>query len=1543
MRRYSGLIVALTLLSLSSALAPAVSQGPLFAVESVSFRSSTGGSVYPGSSGARLVIGVRYLGPEVARSVHGCLDVPPGFLAQYRCVGARDLNGSYATSAHYGDVVYFTYVIDVDRAVAPVEYGLRLNVSARVGGLLMSEALELVVGVSPYPELQLELTDAYWSPEAYPGASGTTLYLVFRVGSIRVDSPSFIIELPEGFYPRTIRRTLGGIGSYTTFTVVASGISVSKSVAPGSYDVLVKVDATAVTDDGVRYGATTLVRVWVPVASPPQVLLKLVDAGWVGPRVPYGGKGSDYRVVLRLDDAVTIGSLVAVLSLPACAKSSNGSTSVLAYANRPIAYGEVFELVFNDITVACQSTAVAELALELLATKDGSEFWATQKFYVPLVVQNPTVDVRVASSYWSPSPAYPGGSRLSLIVVLENYDYVSLYAGVVRLVSSITEPGELTVSNVAIGSFGRSTVAFGGLSIPRSVTPGEYELKVVLDGMVSSGGASYLATMELRFSARVGVPPAPQLEVLSYGWADGRAFGHSAGNTLRVYIRNSAPGVTVRSLRAELMVPRCLKVDDLGRTFVSSATVDYGTTVALEFSNIDVVCGGGLYRVNLTVEVVGEIAGSSFWQDVEYGLALTVDDPVLNVEVLDAGWVSGIAYRNSSRLTPYITLVSYTRDSLASTLIRLRPVNAKLSDGSAEAAIAIVDPVPYGSSLTVRLPTLEVSGTEEPVEVELIVTSLVRYGQTVYNASRRLRVGLPLVSERVLVTSWSHVEYGGSPSPLLPTARGVRVSVLLTNLRPEPVSVTGIKVAPPQGIRVLGMEGDCTRAALAGGGTCGLYIVLDVQEDVEPRTYMLPVEVEYVKIVSGAALYGVEHLTVPLTVDHLGEHLPDIRVLEVFWGVQQPTPAFPNSRYVPMTLVVQNFGRYDALGVTVRASSEVLEPVVDSSHCSTRLPSGGTCQVTLYFNIPAPAKGFLRLNVSLEYHFSSFGAHARAVRHHTAWLYVEPLEPYGGALKPVSWGWYNNYNVFPNTENATFVVTVANRLPHSVAGVIAELYLPDGFRGNRGTVSTAYIDGPIRSYSSMAVGFRISVGGVSPGSYGVLIRLDYVIQSGGPGVRVSEEHRVEIAVADDRKAVELVSSSWVEGSAEPGTYGALLYLVVRNNLVDGMTGVFLQMDLPQGFFSSIDNSSSTRVPPVSQQVLQGLLVAGRPQQMALTQLLQQAYATAAPHGRGDIVGFIVPLNILVNTTGKYLANATLHYVDSWGTPRQCRFTVPLAVLGGIRYVEAYIDGGTIRISSRFTRATLRLRNMGSSPAYNVYITVFPYAQLPVVIASPSVHYVDRIEPGRDVELGLTLAYNPMGVYVAGAQTVVSYGTVPLIVGVVYRDVSGRLKMFNTTTVVVVEPFVDLVLRDSRAVITAGTLRVSGVLVNYGSATAYRVSVRVCAQEGACSESFIGDIESGAQRAFSVSAGVQGRTAIVNLTVYYYNAYNELQRLTLSMPAAVVPSPTTAVTPAEQQFVVERWVVIAAVAAFLVMVAYVILRVATSYYKRLRAASEVPPP
>lgn len=1536
---------ALVLMIVATVVAPYVALSSWgFSLEGVTFRSRVGGDVYPGSRGARLVAEVRYLGTLSASSIYACITLPQGFTAYYRCSGARSTNDTYVAVVDYGDVVRFVYTLDVGRDVTPGSYVASLNITYRVGGELYWELISIPLSVSPYPELQLWVEDTYWSPEAYPGTEGASLYLTLRTGKAGISSASLVLKLPEGFYPSELRSTVGRVDSYSSFTAVFADIDIDQGIAPGSYRAVLEVRGTAVTDDGVQYEALATLPVDLAVGTPPGVRVDVVTYGWLEPRVTYGTARATYRVVLRLaEPGATVSSLVATLKLPTCALFSNGSRSSAVYSNTPTRYGDVFELQFGDVMVNCYSTEFAELKLTLLVVKDGSEFWADLEYRLPLVVQNPSVNLRVASVFWAPQVAYPGSSSLSLVVVLESFDYISIYGGVATLRSEVLTPTSVSVNGVSVESFGRQTITFDGLSISRGVEPGTYPATLALDALVRSGRATYRATLSFEILLRIDSPPKPLVELVSYGWLDGVAFSNSTGNTIRVTLRNSDPATVVRGLRLVLELPKCFSIHELDRVYVSSAQLTYGSAATVDFGGVDVACPPGVYVANLTAEVLGDSRGPEFWANLTYRLPLVVREPTLNIEVVDAGWVSRIAYGNSSRLTPYIVLYSYTRDTIESAVVTVTLVNAELSEGGRTKAIAVNTPLSYGASQTVRLPQVEVGGVSS-VEVVLSIRALVRYGRILYNASKDLRVSLPVVEERNLAVVEVHSKYAGSRAPVLPSARGIELVATIANVRAETVTVTGVRAEAPRGVVIRGIGGSCVGAPLPGTSTCSLRITLDVADNLTPSVYRLRLDISYVKSIADSSLYSTEVVELPLAVEPLEDYAPDVQILNVYWGVGQPVPVYPNSSYVPLTITLANRGRYEAVGVVVRASSGNLTAVVSSGTCSARLLPGSSCTVTLYFNIPGSVYGYVDLAVEVEYSLSSFGAYSTFSRSLRVWLYVEePVGLIGGGLTPVSWGWLNNYNVFPRTENATYVVTVANRLPYPVQGILAELRLPEGFRGNAGSRATAYVDGPIRSYSTVSIAFRVSVGDVAPGVHRALLRLDYVAQSGGPGTRLVEEYYVELRVADEGLAVEVISSSWVEGSVEPGTYGALLHVVLRNNYVDGMSGAFLELRLPEGFTSSIDNSSIARVAPLSPQVIQALVAGGRQAIGPLAQLLQPPATTT--YSRGSILDFVVPLNVLVSSPGTYRAEALLHYVDQWGTPRSCRLSIAIPVLGSVRYVSVDLGGGTVRVTSRVTRTTLRVVNYGSSPAYNVYVAVFPYSQLPVLIASPSVHYVDRIDAGGFSEVEVTLVYNPMGVYAGvGTTTVVSYGTVPLVVTVVFRDVGGRVRSFNNTVAVVVEPFVELALRDARATLAGGAIRVSGTLVNYGSATAYRSRVVACVARGqSCSDTFVGDVEPGSQRAFTANLAPATPVGEVEVLVEYYNVYNELQSVRFSIPVQVLAETTPTRTPEAPLFTLERVAVTVAVVVFLAVAGYLIYRVASGYHRRLKHLGEVPPP
>ncbi|MEM2281525.1 MAG: hypothetical protein QXZ68_06010, partial [Candidatus Bathyarchaeia archaeon] len=653
---------------------------------------------------------------------------------------------------------------------------------------------------------------------------------------------------------------------------------------------------------------------------------------------------------------------------------------------------------------------------------------------------------------------------------------------------------------------------------------------------------------------------------------------------------------------------------------------------------------------------------------------------------------------------------------------------------------------------------------------------------------------------------------------------------------------------------------------------------------------------------------------------------------EAYWGYPDPMPVYSTSRYVPLTIRFANIGRYPVWGVVVNASSQHLRPIKDSEVCATTVASGSACTAVLYFDINTTAST-IPVKVSASYLFTEFGAHISLVRNFTACLLIESYPASESILSIVNAGWQNNLNVFPKTSNATYQVTLANRAPYSLAGINLKLKLPPGLTSRGQGEATAYIEGPVRSLATFTASFTISVGGVQPRNYNADLTVDCIILSGGPGVRRIEELNVTITINDDSSAIELVEARWYEGTVGPYTYGAHLIIMVRNAYVDGLRGAVLELKLPEGFRNAVDNSTIIKTPSLSVQLPQQLQAASLAEIINAFMSAQYAGPTQV-YGRGDILTFMVSLNIFNVKVGVHTFNVTISYIDSWGGNRRIPLTVPVAVLGKAGYIEVAIDK-SVSVRSRYVNTSLILVNHGSTPMYDAYIVVSPYQANPVLIASPAVNYIQRAGPGETRIIPLTLAYNPLGFYTQmGAASYITYGPVPLMVSIFYKDASGYYRTFNNSVTVVVEPFIELVIRNVKATGTNVSSTVTGTLINYGSSTAYRVEVEVKIGETVASET-VGDVGPGEEVAFRVDISKYNGTAV--LTVRYYNVFNEIETretsITITKREEVMPPKAE-----EEAWFVERWVIVAGVIVFLAVSTVLIYRM----MKKTRIAESAPP-
>ncbi|MEM0313215.1 MAG: hypothetical protein QXQ41_01515 [Candidatus Bathyarchaeia archaeon] len=136
----------------------------------------------------------------------------------------------------------------------------------------------------------------------------------------------------------------------------------------------------------------------------------------------------------------------------------------------------------------------------------------------------------------------------------------------------------------------------------------------------------------------------------------------------------------------------------------------------------------------------------------------------------------------------------------------------------------------------------------------------------------------------------------------------------------------------------------------------------------------------------------------------------------------------------------------------------------------------------------------------------------------------------------------------------------------------------------------------------------------------------------------------------------------------------------------------------------------------------------------------------------------------------------------------------------------------------------------------------------------------------------------------------------------------------------VEPFIELSIRNLRAVGSNKSTTITGIILNQGSSTAYRAEAEIVMGETS-QTSFIGDIDPGSEVAFRVDIDRYNATAILNIK--YYNVFNEIE--TKQMPVKVYPKEEAAPVVQPEQPQVERWIIVAGVLVFLCGAAFIIYR------------------
>jgi hypothetical protein len=1534
-------------------------QNQVFTIQNYSYKSSADTKlIYPGSRNVVIKVSITYNGSTPIIISAGCINLPQGFSISRgysSCSPPETANGSTYSIVMPGDVITFTYRIDVDSGTKPSTYEANITIHYRSQGSntpLTAIVTGVLITVSPYPPIKIAVVDWYWSPDAYPGSEGIYLYLTLRnIGNSTVYQAVGKISLPQYvfFYTQQASRFIvSNIGKNQTTTISIGPISVyPNAMSNVPYQAIISMNATMYTDDNVVYYTQGNVAFYISISPAPSVNIYIVDYGIESPKPVQGVKQTRFYIVVRNMDFKNIISITAYFTIdsPGATFVNASKTSVTLW-QQILGYGDTATIYSDPIMVDNIEYLTISVKLVIFGDNNNAEFWSEQRYYFTVKLYASAIDIRVVNVYWSSSEVYPGSERTTLNIVLLNNDVVDFRSGTATLdLPKGFYPQQVSISGVSITRGTTAQVSFSGISINTSVTPGEYVAKLTLNGVVydPSTGSFYTVTLTYTVSVKVFEKPVKNiLALVSYGWIGDRVYITSIKASTYLYLQVASPGYTVSNPRITVYLPNQMIYEDgnRNRTICVSGDYGYGQYIRAEVEGIDIVTvESDFYPIVVKVEGLARTP-SEYWFTQYFTILMRIDRPILNISIIDFGWINNPVALNASGASLYLTLQSFSIDTVSSIVAKVKLVGAKFLNNLDEAVQTITTPINYGEIQTLRLSDIEVSN--KIINVTVTFSAVLIVGRnTYYRASKETSFTLLTVeSLNIFRVASLHTLFRGAYAPLLPSARGITISIELVNTKSIQIAWIKTDVKVRSNLKINDVGGTCING-VAAGGTCRIDLNVDVPSNATPSIASIDLYLTYA-VRSGSTLSPfMENLRVEVPIASYRYYRPVIAIASTYWGsAQTPARVLVNQRNAGFTVVVANLGYYSVEGVVVEAIpiNNTITMIKSSDTCSPQLSPGAFCSVTLYTDLGSVSRGGVALfKVIVEYVFTQYSVNIVDSEMFIVSLPIE--EPASGkGLELVDVSWANNWPVYPNTENATLVITMANRWSYRISGIDLELILPQGFNSKEGSKAKTYIPGPEGSLQQFNIQFTLSVGNITPGRYTAKLIARYVVETGLPNTAVQEEYNVTLIVNDLSKSVEVVNVYWVGRSPQPPEYGTMLMVIVRNNFNPSMKGVLMDVGLPPGIVYADTNTSRAKVPAVATNILQQIQVARVPLPQLpelVSSLLAQQTQVQQGFSYGDLMYFYLKLNIVTSRTGLFRFNTTLNFIDHWNNVRVIPLTFEITILGSTKIVDI-VAPTSIAVKRGIANTTIGLMNRGSAPLYNVYVYLVPYAAM--LIPQQAVKYIDTLKPYEIVNISYTMVYNPFAISMGTTQTYLRYMSVPFALSIIYRDANGNLQVFNTSLAFILEPFIEIVLLDAKASVSTGSvIAVSGTIANYGIATARSVVAKVL-YSGFEGETLVGDVDPASQSSFRVELKVNNILSDnVLLQLIYRDEYGRINSVNYTLQLITIRTETTTQSQQPSSIQYNHYIVIGLVTAFLAAVSITLYWYAKKHAKAIEKA------
>ncbi|MEM4824392.1 MAG: hypothetical protein QW354_00755 [Desulfurococcaceae archaeon] len=657
------------------------------------------------------------------------------------------------------------------------------------------------------------------------------------------------------------------------------------------------------------------------------------------------------------------------------------------------------------------------------------------------------------------------------------------------------------------------------------------------------------------------------------------------------------------------------------------------------------------------------------------------------------------------------------------------------------------------------------------------------------------------------------------------------------------------------------------------------------------------------------------------SVDALMTWKPSFNLVSAFWGEGTPQYIYPGNPRAGLTLTIQNIGLYIASDVviTLIPDDESIKPLSNSVVCGSINP-GGICQAMFYLDLTNADPGSKQFTLSLTYSLNQLGTRSRFYQLINFTLFLPEFKA-GEGIEIASSGWLNNNPVYPRTKGAVYTITLVNLEPYPVYSMWVTLDLPSCMKIREGGSSSTYIAGPIASLQTTSTSFTLDIT-CQPGIYRGVVKIDYYVQYYGGGYRKYVEKPVEMVISNDENSIEVISAGWIGGLPTLPIKGANYMVVIRNKEFPSISNPVMRIRLPKGFVESYSGSNTPNITPA--YIIPSMRLQGVPQLQGITPeaILSMATQMTSPQtnniNRGDVMVFVLTLNVENVTTSLYDVPFELVFIDHWGYEYSVNHSFTLNLVGKPPLIVVNPTSPLVVFSNGTAILDLEILNEYEASIYNVYIMLIPMTG--IAIPQGNVKYIDEIPSRASLSIRYELLYNPMSVgsIQVSAQTISSMSAV-FTVTLIYRDYSGMLNSINSTIAVLVRPFINIEITDLLARYQNNILAVNGLIVNTGLTRARSLVIYVNYGDK-YSYTLIGDVDPASQVPFRITLDSQLIGDECEIIVKYMDDYGVEYSISRSVPIRVIqPTTTTPITPGQATIDIYRLTIIMITATFLLAI------------------------